>query len=84
MKVVPETVLTTAAKLDADCPGWLHRINAATLNISSINTCVLMQVYGDWGRTRTRLMLNEDELEACADDRYLPLWLAEINRRLAE
>lgn len=47
---VQKSVQNGVALLDKECPGWYRKINPATIDIMSLNYCILGQVYGDFQR----------------------------------
>lgn len=46
---VQKSVQRGVALLDEKYPGWYKKINPATIDISTLNYCILGQVYGDFG-----------------------------------
>jgi hypothetical protein len=77
-----------AALLDAQSPGWEKKIDPGTLDISSIDNCVLGQVYGSYGNG-LRVLGGEKETVpigfsinhgfACTEDAYE--WVRLIDKR---
>jgi hypothetical protein len=39
-----------AELLDTHNPGWFRHVSLKTLDMRSIDKCIVGQVYGDWGR----------------------------------
>lgn len=77
--------------LDYDCRDWRSRVNVETLDIVSLDRCIIAQVYGQesgypgWGKTVRRLLkiiMDDfhagDGSEAFAADSFLPFWVEAI------
>lgn len=89
-----ELVKKGAALLDDRCPGWATIINLETLTMSSVQKCVLGQVFGNFATGLSILCLKDDgyganhgfvcrgKLGNCSCNLLRQLWLTEIQVRL--
>ena len=60
-----ETVTRAAALLDRAAPGWENTINTETLDLHTVDNCVLGQVYGNFFRGYAALAPFDDFESVC-------------------
>lgn len=93
----PEQMIVRDAAywLDAEVPGWAHRVDVGVLDISCASTCVMEQVFRrPWAlgmrwdargagylRGMNRLPAGSSFRVAFASDNYRPAWIEAIQMR---
>lgn len=83
--VLRPLVRAAARRLDAAVPGWFHRVVPERLDVSSVEHCVLAQVYGAYGHGLIRLFGSRwihDADEPPAGDPCRVAFLAGVSERL--
>lgn len=81
-------VAAAARRLDRVAPHWYRRVDRTELDLSSLNRCVLGQVFGDYGTGLALLYVGTHFDPPRSALAFTPFatradWLAEVDRRLA-